>query len=340
MAIAESNGAAAPVTATNEGPAPMNATGAQLAPALSIIVAATDHRPTLPRCLSAINVASAAHDELIVVQDGVLPGPASARNHGALAASAGILVFVDADVEVQPDALSLIRERFAGDPGIVAVFGSYDEDPEERDVISSFRNLLHHYVHQGAAGSIDSFWAGLGAVRRDAFEEIGGFDPCIARASVEDIEFGGRLRMVGRIELDPAVRGKHLKRWTLTNMLRTDLTRRGIPWTQLAISGSASRSALNLGWRHRLSAASSVAIAMSLARWRLRQAAAAAGILCLLNRRFYGLLRHRGRRYLVAGIGLHVVHHMTSVLAFVLGVLGMPWARRPSGTAGARTRTP
>jgi hypothetical protein len=294
-------------------------------PALTVIVPATGVRPWLPRCLAAIEAGIGAHDELIVIREAVLPGPASARNHGARAAVRPVLVFVDADVEVRPDALMRIRDRFAADPQLAAVFGSYDDEPDGRDVVSTFRNLLHHYVHQAAAGEVDSFWAGLGAVRREAFDDVGGFDTRIARASVEDIEFGARLTArAGRIELDPQIQGKHLKRWTLAAMVRTDLRQRGIPWTRLALRGRATRTGLNLAWRHRLSAASSVFILLSLTNRRFRTATASLGVLCTLNQRFYRLLAGRGRRYLLPGIGLHVIHHVTSALALAIGVIGMP----------------
>jgi hypothetical protein len=304
-------------------------------PALTVIVPATGARPWLPRCLAAIDAGIGPHDELIVIRDAPRPGPASARNHGAQDAASSVLVFVDADVEICHDALRRIRARFAADPDLAAVFGSYDDEPDGHDVVSTFRNLLHHYVHQGAAGSVDSFWAGLGAVRREAFELVGGFDTRIARASVEDIELGSRLAaLAGRIELDPSIQGKHLKRWTLAIMVRTDLRQRGIPWTRLALRGRATRSSLNLAWRHRISAASSVVILLSLTGRRPRTAAASLGVLCTLNQGFYRLLAGRGRRYLLTGIGLHVIHHATSVLALVVGVVGMPTADVSSRRGG------
>jgi hypothetical protein len=228
-------------------------------------------------------------------------------------------VFVDADVEVERDAFALIRARFAADPDLVAVFGSYDDEPEARDVVSTFRNLLHHYVHQGSAGSVGSFWAGLGAVRRAAFEEAGGFDSNIARASVEDIELGARLRGLGQIQLDPAIQGKHLKRWTLLSMVRTDFAQRGIPWTRLALRGRATRNELNLSWRHRLSAMNSLVILLSLTRRQPRTATASLGIQCVVNRPFYQLLARRGKHYMLCGVGLHVIHHLTGILALAFG---------------------
>src|SRR5690349_17222010 len=129
------------------------------------------------------------------------------------------------------------ERRFAGDPALVAVFGAYDDDPRHPGLTSRYRNLLHHHVHSGAAGEAETFWAGLGAIRREAFEAAGGFDAeRFPQPSIEDIELGARLRRGGaRIVLDPSIRGRHLKAWTPWSMVRTDLTRRGIPWTRLLL---------------------------------------------------------------------------------------------------------
>ena len=58
--------------------------------------------------------------------------------------------------------------------------------------MAAFRNLLHHTVHCRSQGEVGSFWAGLGAVRRSAFETAGGFDAeRYPEPSIEDIELGG-----------------------------------------------------------------------------------------------------------------------------------------------------
>jgi hypothetical protein len=43
-----------------------------------------------------------------------------------------------------------------------------------------------------------------------------------------------------------------------------------------------------------------------------------------INRRFYRSLAGHGRRYAVSGVALHMIHHLTGVLAFVVGALSMP----------------
>src|SRR5262249_21457007 len=54
-------------------------------------------------------------------------GPASARNLGAAAARASVLVFLDSDVSVHPDTLERIALRFENEPDLDALFGSYDD---------------------------------------------------------------------------------------------------------------------------------------------------------------------------------------------------------------------
>ena len=75
--------------------------------------------------------------------------------------------------------------------------------------MTGFRNLLHHTVHQRSAGDVRSFWAGLGAVRRTAFDDVGGFDADrYPWPSIEDIELGARLAGKGRIILDPELQAR------------------------------------------------------------------------------------------------------------------------------------
>ena len=301
-------------------------------PALSVVVPATNQPPTLARCLAALEPQLAAADELIVVTDAPLPGPASARNAGAASGGGEVLVFVDADVVVRADAVARIREAMSSEGGPDALFGSYDDSPEHPGAVSGFRNLLHHYVHQSAPGAASTFWAGLGAVRREAFERVGGFDEqAYSKPSIEDIELGMRLSQAGaQIVLDPGLQGTHLKRWTFVDMVRTDVLRRGAPWVALLAASrrnDASASpretpfALNLGWRHRLSALAALGMVLSLAVRRPLVAVSFTLAMLGLNEAFYRLLlRRRGPGQAAAGVGLHLVHHLSAVVAVPIGL--------------------
>lgn len=290
---------------------------------LSAIVPATNDPPTLERCVAAIRVAEEPPEELIVVDSPAGAGPAAARNEGAERASGDVLVFVDADVVPHSDAFRFIRRAFEAQPELTALFGSYDDEPEAPGVVSAFRNLLHHHVHQSGAGPASTFWAGLGAVRRDCFVAVGGFDADrYPLPSVEDIELGLRLGERGaRIRLDPRVQGTHLKAWSLIEMVRADFARRGVPWAELLLERGWPSTALNLGWRHRLSALAAVSGAAALLLGRPRSVAGCAVALVGLNAPFYALLlRRRGPFEAAAGVGLHAVHHLTGAAAFAAAV--------------------
>jgi hypothetical protein len=286
---------------------------------LTVVVPATNAPPTLSRAIAAIEGAEDPPEQLVVVETPGSLSPAGARNNGAWRATGDILVFVDADVEVHPDVFRRIRAAFEGDPELTAVFGSSDDVVAEPGAVSAFRNLLHHHVHQQSAGPAGTFWAGLGAMRRDAFVRAGGF----VEHPVEDIELGMRLAADGaQIELDPEIQGTHLKRWNIWTMIRTDLFIRGIPWVGLLLRHRNTSAALNLGWRHRLSALASVAIlfgAILRSPWIVGGAVVA---LVLLNVPFYVLLvRRAGVLRALAGVVLHFVHHLVGVIALPLGVL-------------------
>ncbi|MDP1909956.1 MAG: glycosyltransferase family A protein, partial [Hyphomicrobium sp.] len=223
---------------------------------LSVIIPVYNSAAMLEVCLRALAESQLPPLEVIVVDDGStdesaavalrsgarllrMPrnsGPASARNLGAEQALGEILVFVDADVEVHADALGIIARRFADDPKLDAVFGSYDDTPSDPGLVSRFRNLLHCYVHRDAPRQANTFWAGCGAIRRSAFQSVGGFDTSYATCSTEDVELGMRLaRQHHRIEIDTAIQVRHLKRWTLASMIRTDIFRRAVPFAELML---------------------------------------------------------------------------------------------------------
>ncbi len=297
-------------------------------PTLTAVIPATDGPEALDRCERRLRGLDEPPEEILVVEEPVEAGPAEARNVGALAAAGDVLVFVDADVLAHDDAFVRIRDAFEADSSLTAIFGAYDDEPEADGAVSTFRNLLPHHVHVGSAGEATTFWSGLGAVRRDRFLAIGGFDASqFPGPDVEDVELGMRLAEAGgKLVLDPDIKCTHLKDWTVRGMVRTDLFRRGIPWTVLLLRRRRVPRELNLGHRHKLSAAACVTAVASLAGRRPRMAAASAGGLLVLNRSLYGLLWRRGGPLkALAGVGLHVLHHLTAVGAVPLGALA--WAR-------------
>src|SRR5687768_11086384 len=140
-------------------------------------------------------LAAAAGAQVMVVPGP--SGPAVARNRAAAIASGDVLAFVDADVVVAPDALPGMCRLLEEETGLDGVFGAYDLLPSERNFMSQYKNLSHAYVHEVGNTNASTFWAGLGAVRADAFRSVGGFAERFRRASIEDIDLGSRLVAAG-----------------------------------------------------------------------------------------------------------------------------------------------
>lgn len=251
---------------------------------LSVIIPVYNARATLGICLEAVTAAIQPGVECLLVDDGSSDGslelareypvrvitggagphgPAYARNRGVEAARGEIVFFIDSDVLVYPDTFDLVMGTFTKFPHYDAVFGSYDESPGERDFLSQYKNLLHGFVHQQANEDSHTFWSGCGAVRRSVFIEQGGFDEKrYPRPSIEDIDLGCRMRLAGhRILLNKNLRVKHLKRWTLSGLLKTDFRDRAIPWTMLILRDRSLPNDLNLSQSQRLSALLSLGLA-------------------------------------------------------------------------------
>lgn len=252
-------------------------------PSISIVVPVYNGGADLGSCLEALRSSDLAALEIIVVDDcssdeavdkaktstfanvseirflrlASRSGPAAARNAGATCASGDVLLFVDADVVVRRETLRQIATIFGAQPDVAAVFGSYDDAPAETNFVSRYKNLVHHYVHQQSSPEASTFWAGCGAIRREIFAAVGGFDAVkYVRPSIEDIELGYRLRSRGfAILLDKELQVKHLKRWTLSSLLRADIVDRALPWSRLILERGKIINDLNLGFKDRICAA-------------------------------------------------------------------------------------
>ena len=259
-------------------------------------------------------------------------GPAGARNRGVETSRGDVVFFLDADVVIHEDAVARVRQTLA-DPELVAVFGAYDDRPTDPGFFSRFKNLQHHAVHTRSAGEATTFWTGCGAVRREAFRAVGGFDAeQFAQPSVEDIELGYRLRAAGgRIRLDPQLRATHLKRWTLRDLLRTDITQRALPWARLLMRHPQAAADLNVTSAERLRAALALGLAgtapLGLVPFLAPIPAALLGAALLANARLLLLfLRREGLLFAAGGALFLQVYYLYATGAWLVA-----WAEHRRG---------
>jgi glycosyltransferase involved in cell wall biosynthesis len=254
-----------------------------------------------------------------VVAAPVNAGPGAARNIGAARASGDILWFVDADVVVQGDGPKYIHAVFE-DPLVVAVFGSYDDRPPAQNFASQYKNLIHHYYHQKGRRQASTFWAGCGAVRKQAFLDVGGFDAeRYTRPSIEDIELGYRLRAAGQgIVLEPDLRARHLKVWTVKDVIIVDMFRRALPWSRLMVRQAGLIDDLNVGRPERFRAAIACAFWLAVVTavigglsWWV--AAALLVMVLVINKDLLVFFQtRRSASFALAGIMFHQVYYLYS----------------------------
>lgn len=124
-------------------------------------------------------------------------GPGAARNAGAKQAKGEILVFIDADVEVSEDVLEKFDRKFqeSKDPKLAGIMGVCSPTPAFNDTPSRIYNYFFHAIHASSPEKIQYPNTSLVAIKRSAFDEVGGFHPTLRIC--EDNELGIRLSEKG-----------------------------------------------------------------------------------------------------------------------------------------------
>ncbi len=315
---------------------------------ISIIIPVHNGGDSFRKCLFSLRESTTYPDEVIVVSDAdtdgswlvaqefgakvvrmsVNGGPAKARNLGASIATGDILYFIDADVVISTDAISIVKKIFESESDIAALIGSYDDEPGANNFLSQYKNLFHHYNHQIASEEAFTFWGACGAIRREIFISLSGFDDNYRRPSIEDIELGYRIRRAGyKIKLCKDLQIKHLKYWGFVSLLKAEIFYRALPWTELIWRDRQLNNDLNLGVSSRLSVILVYGVLATLVSsfWWSGFLAITA-ILCLIllwlnfpvYRFFYG---KRGLGFALRVIPWHWFYYIYGGLAFALGTI-------------------
>jgi GT2 family glycosyltransferase len=298
--------------------------------------------------------AARRHGVKVLRHEGKSLGPARARNRAVAALKAPIILFVDADVVIEPDAPRKLCDELKKDR-VAAAFGAYGEIQAGSNLAARYANLRHHYFHVHGDADAETFWTGLGAVRRDVFEEVGGFDSSITKPAMEDIELGFRLRRKGyRIRIATKATGTHLKDWTVRQLWRDDIFSRAIPWSGMIVDGKGPAT-LNASRKEQIKAVLiHTALLLLLAGLVfspfLALGAFVLALFCFANQKFWSVLFASGGWAAgLAGMGLHTVYYLYSSIVFggtvidrvikrTAGAMNIHWAGdKPKDQLGHRT---
>jgi glycosyltransferase involved in cell wall biosynthesis len=180
---------------------------------ISVIVCAHNEARYLPACLHSLLAQTRLPDEILVVNnastdatDEPHKGLVIARETGRRVTTGDVLVYLDADCRAPLTWLERIEARFAADESLLALSGPYrfyDWDWRGRLLIRAYdftlapaTQLLVKYLLR--IGTV--FYGGNFAVRREALDQIGGFDTSIEFHG-EDTNLGRRLFALGKVGL-------------------------------------------------------------------------------------------------------------------------------------------
>ncbi|MGE5617365.1 MAG: glycosyltransferase, partial [Candidatus Woesearchaeota archaeon] len=210
------------------------------APRISVIICTYNGAATLRACLEGVLTLHYPDYEVIVVCDGSTDGSAelareyegvqvietpnrglsSARNTGMQAATGEILAYIDDDATPDPDWLSHLARTFAIGP-FAAAGGPNVLPPDSGTVAQCVANAPGGPTHVLVSDREAEHVPGCNmAIRKDALEEIGGFDPQF-RAAGDDVDVCWRLLdSGGRIAFSPGAVVLHRRRSTVRDYLR------------------------------------------------------------------------------------------------------------------------
>ena len=212
---------------------------------ISIIIPVYNSSSTLKECLDSIFSSTFKDYEVIVVSgnstdDSIkiakqfqikiieLPenkGPALARNKGFQVAQGDIILFLDSDVILNKNSLSLIIDKFSLTE-VNAIQGIYSHEPNYKYLATQFyQSYLCYYVWPENKKYATTLVTGCFAIRKEIFNKFGGFDVNIENASCEDEKFGYSLIEKGyKILILRDLQVVHRVNYNVINFIKRRLT--------------------------------------------------------------------------------------------------------------------
>ncbi len=162
---------------------------------ISIIIPAYNEEKYIEKTIQSIKDQTTNSYEIIVVANGCTdrtqeiaskytphsfvinrPNVSLARNIGAQHASGDILIFLDADTRLAPNAVEEIKKQFSPAETVATLHGHPNASRLHYKIFLEIKNLLHLLkLHTGSSGII--------ITKKDIFHKVGGFD---AKLSIKE----------------------------------------------------------------------------------------------------------------------------------------------------------
>ena len=211
----------------------------------SVIIPVYNSKETLSPCLAAIKKQASRQTEIIVVDDcstqkGIKEiakyftpnffqlrkniGAGKVRNFGAKKAKGEWLIFIDSDVVISDNFFKGVFRKLEHFLHDACLQGVYSWQTPIGSIYSQYKNLYYYYnfFYRIKKEKYSYLSSHCFILRKEAFEEVGGFNPQIKGVS-EDADLGFRLFQKGySVILDTKLLVTHLKNFSLSSLLKND----------------------------------------------------------------------------------------------------------------------
>ena len=138
-------------------------------------------------------------------------GPSRARNIGAVIAKREIILFLDSDVILTPNAIGTVEKKHKENPDIAGYQGRYHWEAANPGLFQSYKALINHYWYLNSKESttINFLVTYACTIKKDILLEVGGFDEAYKGADVEDYELGYRIAEKYKLLHEPKLEVYH-----------------------------------------------------------------------------------------------------------------------------------
>jgi glycosyltransferase involved in cell wall biosynthesis len=192
---------------------------------VSVIVPAYNEEKYISKCLESLKKQTYKDFEIIVINNNSIDnteeiakqfvdkvvletnkGYHNAVNRGARESNAKYITFCDADSIYPEDWLEKVMTEFEKDPNILAVYGGlkfYDHNFLV-NFFSSYAYSLSLKISKMLG--FDNTPGFNFVMKKDAYLQVGGYDPKIYDSILVDIELGKRLQQVGKLKQNTKIK--------------------------------------------------------------------------------------------------------------------------------------
>jgi GT2 family glycosyltransferase len=240
---------------------------------------------------------------------------------------------------LQPDTLNRIHNFFSSNH-YAALSGICGGGKAQGNLATQYKNLWMHYSYLHSPEDFDWFISGVGAVKREIFFDLKGFDISFeTKTGGGDLEFGRRLKKAGQeIFLDKELRAEHLKQHTLFSLIHNDYNR-SKGWFKLILGKKMVRDVVKKlrianiypGFMISVFVAFLLFVSLFLSLWssRFLLMAMILGLIYLsVNYPLFRFLQKRGGMgFLLRVIPLSIVDHLVSGVGVMVGGLSYFWSQ-------------